>query len=558
MNNKIPALAAVLACCLSSCVEVNNQIGGNFIADNLKYTLVSNQTVMLDVENVQADSLSGFSSNWATIGAIHDKDLGLTTRATALYLVPIHDSLDFGVNPVINRMHLAMALDSVSVADEAQRHILQNVNVYSLKKAIDPKYTYDCNMDFRDMVDMTHVITKTSPVINGKDSLSFDFTKEYASQFLNITQEDLKDIKKYREKIKGFYINTDIPSDNSGRINMFKVQLGFDAQYFYLSGNYASLKVTSTFDGVRKDTSYFFYLSPSSIYDIDSLLLNTSVGNLPQYAFNLTQQQEDKPRRTSSQELCVEGGGGLKPRILAKGLKKQVRDMIEAKGYNPDKVVLTKASLTFNYEAPDAKYEGLARFPYILSPTVRLHVKDTTDGVTVKKVVYQGITDSSSESENQGNVNYSLQNYAPDITYHLQEIISTPDSLIDRGDYDIWLLIMAYRTTVVTNSEANEMSDLYSAMAYQQYYNNMYGGYGGYGGYGYGGYGYGGYGYDPYSNYYSYMMMSQMYSQSATSSQVTVELDRDRYYKAYLCGPGHHDENLRPRLVFSYAIPNSY
>lgn len=557
MNNKLPALAAVLACCLSSCVEVNNEIGGNFIADNLKYTLVSNQTVMLDVENVSSDSLSGYSSNWATIGAIRDKELGLTARSTVLYLVPIHDSLDFGVNPVVNRMHMSMALDSISVADEAQRHILQNVNVYSLQKAIDPKYSYDCNMDFRDMVDWTQVITKTSPVINGKDSLSFDFTKEYASQFLNITQEDLKDIKKYREKVKGLYINTDMPSDNSGRINMFQVQLGFDAQYFYLKGNYALMNVTSTFNGVTKDTTYFFYISPSAIYDIDSLLLSTSVGNLPQYALNLTQQEKIKPR-VSPEELCVEGGGGLKPRILAKGLKKQVRDMIEANGHNPDKVVLTKASLTFNYEAPDAKYEGLAHFPRILSPTVRLHVKDTTDGVTVKKVVYQGITDSSSESENQGNINYSLQNYAPDITYHLQELIATPDSLIDSGDYDIWLLIMAYRTTVVTNSEANEMSDLYSAMAYQQYYNNMYGGYGGYGGYGYGGYGYGGYGYDPYSNYYSYMMMSQMYSQSATSSQVSVELDRDRFYKAYLCGPGHQDDKLRPRLVFSYAIPNSY
>ena len=553
MRKIFPALAAALVCCLS-CVETEYGIGGNFIPENLKYTMVTNQKVFLDVDNSPTDSLSGYSSNWVTIGAIRDEDLGLTTRASVLYLMPLSDTLDFGKDPVFKRMHLAIALDSVNVADESQRNILQSVNVYSLKETVDPRYDYDCNADFKDKVDWDRSIVRNSPVINGKDSLSLDFTKEYASQFLSLTQDDLSDISKYKKKIKGFYVNTDIPGDNSGRINMFHLQLGYDSAY--LTGNFAKLDISSTFNGVEKDSSYFFYLSPSKMFNVDSLLYNTAAGNLPQYALNLTSQDSRKSEKVKG-SLCVEGGGGLKPHILAKSLKDQVRSIIEINGHNPDKVTLTKASLSFYYDAPDETYEGLKLFPIMLSPTVRMHGVDTTGGVSTKKVIYDGISDSSSSSENQGDINYSRQCYAPDITYHLQALLSADDSAIERGDYDIWLLIMAYRT-IVTDSSASEMSDYYSALAYQQYYNNMYGGYGGYGygGYGYGGYG--GYGYDPYSNYYSYMMMANMYSDPSSSTSVSLELDKDRFYKALLCGKDHPDESRRPKLVFSYIIPNSY
>lgn len=555
MKVRFAALAALLICCIS-CVEASNELGGNFIPDNLKYTMVTNQRVLLDVDNRQADSLSGYSNSWAAIGSIRDEDLGLTARSTALYLVPINDSLVFGDNPVIKSFHLSMAIDSVSIADESQRNILQTVNVYGLKEALDPRYHYDTNADLDKLVDWNWNVCKTHPVINGKDSLVIDFTEQYGQQFLSLTKEDFKDIKKYREKVKGFYINTDKPMGNAGRINMYQIQLAYDASSFSIRGNYASMRVSSTIKGVRRDTTYLFYISPSDFYDIDSLLYNTGQGLLPQYALNLTQQ--DRVKNMTSDQLCVEGGGGLKPHISAKSLKTQVRKLIEDNGDNPDKVKFTKASLTFCYDQPGENYEGLKNFPPMLSPTVRVHGVDTTGGVSVKKVVYQGISDSSSSSENQGDINMSLQQYSPDITYHLQELIATPDSLLDKGDYDIWLLIMSYRTIVSENS-ASTMDEYYKNLQYQQYYNSMYGyGYGGYG-YGYGSYGYGGYGYDPYSNYYSYMMMAQMYSGiSSTNTSVSLELDKTKYYKAFLCSKDHPDPDKRPKLVFSYAIPNAF
>ncbi len=553
MKNRFPAFVAVALLCVS-CLEANYQIGGNLIPENQKYLMIAGQKVPLSVESLAIDSLSGYSRNWVTVGSIRDDELGLTTRASVIYPMPLNDTLDFGTDPVVKRFHMSLATDSVSVLDESQKNILQNVYVYGLEKPIDPRYTYDCNSDLKDKVDWSKRVSTTCPVINGTDSLSFDFSREYADRFLKLTQEDLSDAKLYREKIKGLYLCTDNPSGESGRINMLQLQLGFDTDYYYISGNYAILHVNSTYDGVRKDTSFLFYFSVNPLGDIDSVLLNSAAGSLPQNALNLTTQ--DKSRTDVLKEdktrLCIEGGGGLKPRISAKELKHQVTDLIRENGHDPEKIIITKASLTFCYDAPDAKYEGLKHFPLMLSPTVRLHGVDTSDGTSTRRVLYEGITDFSSEDEDQGDINYSLQQYAPDITYHLQELISRDDSLLTNGDYDVWLMIMAYRSTTTYDAEAAQMSDYYNTLAYQQYYNNMYGGYGGYG---YGGYGYGGYGYDSYSNYYSYMMAAQMASSSAVSTSVSLEIDRDRFYKAFLCGTGHPDENRRPTLHFSYAVP---
>ena len=183
-------------------------------------------------------------------------------------------------------------------------------------------------------------------------------------------------------------------------------------------------------------------------------------------------------------------------------------------------------------------------FPKVLSPTVKIS-SDTL-------VAFAGLTDASVSSENQGEINRSLCNYAPDMTHHVQQIIRQTDS--DISDYDIWMLIMWYETTTTTNSEANEMAQYYQQLAYYSYYNQLYGGgYGGYGSY-YGSYGgYGGYGGYGYNNYYNYMMMAQYASSAATTTSSDSELDKDRYYNCYLCGPGA--EGKKPELTLTYALP---
>ena len=244
----------------------------------------------------------------------------------------------------------------------------------------------------------------------------------------------------------------------------------------------------------------------------------------------------------------------------------------DSKIVNPEEVVINKATITLPYNV-DGKWDKLDKYPVILSPTVRLRSSGTT-----KYVSYAGLTDSSIESENQGNINRSHSHYAPDISHHVQEILKLEkkdgetDAEFDAriSSYDIWMLIMS-EETITSSSSGSASDDYYNNLLYSSYYNNMmydpygygygYGSYGGYGGYGYGGYG--GYGYDYSSNYYNYMMMA-MYanasSSSSSTSSTSVELDKDRYYNAVLNGTKREEttklENL-PRLSITFAAPKT-
>ena len=566
MKFAFPAIAAALACCLS-CVEINSELGGSLIPTDQTYTIHPRKAELPygSVLQLPADSLSGYSQTRITIGAVRDEKYGLTTRSCAMTLVPVEDTLDFGNRSAakIVKFHFAAAPDTVSVPFESQTHILQNIHVHSLTEPMDPARDYDCNGNTV-KVDFGKSIIKGVPTVNGTDSLRFDFTEEYARRFLEITQEDLGDFDKYCRKIPGIHISTDEPIGNGGRINIFELQVGYDASAGYVVGNYAMLNMLCDYDydGVpEKDTAFFFAFGLVDFTQLDSLFQDSKRGSYPEYCLNLTGHSTRQMAGKADEEICIEGGGGLKPVVSAVELKHLAESMILEEGGDPAGAVINKASLVFPFRFPD-DYRDMDRYPYILSPTCRIRQNDTT-------LVFAGLTDSSSSDENQGEVNRSTLTYSPDITYHLQELLKiheTPvpgESENDKmkrnkllgGEYDIWFIITALETVKSESSTDTSMSDYYQMLMYQQYYNNMYyGGYGGYGGYGYGGYG--SYGYDPYSNYYSYYLMSSLYNNSSSSSTTQEMLDKDRYYSASLYGPNYTDKSLRPRFELTFSLPN--
>ena len=550
MKSRIYAIAAAFVCCLS-CVEVNNNLGGTLIPKDQTYRIYRNDSLYLsDVYMKMADSLSGFSQTRITVGAVRDKEYGLTTRTAAFTLVPIvpkDDSEPFGKDPVFKSFHFAAVADSGSVSALDQQSILQNIRIHPLLKRIDPEKDYDCNgsVSYSD-----EIISQGIPVIGSGDSLSFNFTKSFGEKYLSMKRSDLKDIKTYTEKFPGIYIESEQPRSLGGRINIFKLQVDYDTQYKAIVGNVAELKYSAVFDNVRKDSSMFFYYGASGIFDLDSLFNNTSSGNFPQYCLNLTTHQTRQHAGAAKEKVLIEGGGGLKPMIPAKYLKKLAEEEISANGGDPSKVIINKASLVFPFEFPEDYKEVDNFWPDILSPTCKIRGTDS-------RTTFMGLSDSSSASENQGDINRSHFWFAPDITYHLQELLKVDEKdkdsemtkMLNNGEYDIWLLIMANEVITTTTSANDEMSEYYNYLAYQSYYNSMYGG-------GYGGYGYGGYN-DYYTNYYSYMMMAQYASQSTTNKSVSVMLDKDRYYRASLNGPEYPVRKLRPRLELTYSIPNS-
>lgn len=563
MKFTFPAIAAALICCLS-CVEIDSELGGNLIPSDQTYSIHPTEEIMPygTISQQSADSLSGFSQTRVTIGAVRDDKFGLTTRSSVITLVPARQDIDFGnaAAAQVLGFHFAAACDTVSVAEASQTRILQNVRVHSLGKAMRPGRDYDCNGNTVD-VDYSKSIVKGVPVINGSDSLSFDFTEEYARRFLSITQDDLSDIKKYTSKIPGIHISTDAPIGNGGRINIFELQVGYDKDVEYVTGNYAKLSLKCDFDRdgkPEKDTAFFFIFGLMDFTDIDSLFTNSTRGQYPEFSLNLTGHESRAMAGLADEEVAIEGGGGLKPVISALELKHLAESMITREGGNPEEAVINKASLIFPFRFPD-DYRDMDKYPYILSPTCRIRQNDTT-------MVFASLTDASSSDENQGVVNRSTLRYEPDITYHLQELLkikenpaedkSSNDKLkrekLLGGEYDIWLIITAHEVTTSSSSSDSSLSDYYQYLMYQQYYNSMY-----YGGYGYGGYGYGygGYGYDSYSNYYNYYLMASMYANSGTTESAQDLLDKDRYYNAVLYGPRCADASLRPSLKLTFSLP---
>lgn len=544
MNFKMKAssflllLVAALGCCVS-CIESNSQLGGDLVPVGQTYDFYTAEVPIENIDIQMTDSLSGYSTNRVTVGAVRDEAYGLCKRSSAIPLIPLFkDEIDFGKDPVFKSFHFAIACDTVSVARADQDCILQGIKVYELDKAIEVKKDFDCN---KPLAHQSTRITKGTPIYNGQDSLSFDFSASFGQKYLSITKDDLKDINTFLQRFPGIYLESETPTRDGGRINIFELQLGYNSDYQYIEGNYAKLRYNAEYNGVRKDTTLLFYYGADKFYDIDSLLQHSSKGKFPQYALNLSSHSTSELQGPAADKIYVEGGGGLKPHIPATELKRLAEEAIAAKGHNPKKAVINKATIVMPFEAPD-DFEEFQHWPYRLSPTCKI-------GGTSDIVQYIGISDSSSEDENQGDINRSILQYAPDITYHLQEIlrIDPSDALSAKarkladGYYDVWLLIMANEVTTTTTSGSSDMSEMYQYLAYQSYYNDMYGG-------GYGG----GYGGSYYNNYYNYAMLASLASQSQTTETVTVEMDKDRYYKATLNGPA---SERAPKLRITFAVP---
>ena len=528
---------AILLAGLCACAEINEELGGDFIAVNQQYDIYTAEFDIADIRMGKIDSLSGYSSKRITIGSIRDDTFGLCRRGCALSLVPVLDTFDFGKNPVFQRFTFRAALDSISVPDPSQQNILQNVRVYPLTEPLDYKRNF-----FRSSVAHGSTpISKGVPVCNGSDSLEFDFTEAFGAKYLQITQGDLEDYDTYMSKFPGIYMETDDPVGNGGRIDMFEMDiLRLNGNAMLRTDNYAILRFNAEYEGARKDTALLFYFSPIAFQDLDSLANN--LGTPSQYVFNVDSHESDHLLGPAGETIYIEGGSGVKPYVPAAEIRRLIGEDVARHGGDLSTTVISKATVELPFVFPD-NYTEMSRYPKILSPTVRLQTDTTMN--------FAGLTDASVSTENQGDVDRSRLVYAPDITHHAQQLIRA-DDLSKLSQYDVWFLIMWYEVVTSTNEDAAQLAEYYQQMAYYEYYNQLYGG-----GYGYGSYygGMGGYGYNSYySNYYSYAMMAASASAAATTTSTSSELDKDRYYRAVLNGPLAKD-GRHPKLLVTYAIP---
>ncbi|MBQ0078105.1 MAG: hypothetical protein KBS55_05715 [Bacteroidales bacterium] len=535
---------AALLCCLS-CIENDLSLGSGIVPRENQYDTFIVELPITDMSVAMADSLSGFNQQKMMLGSIDDSDYGLSSHACALTLTPMMEDIDWGDVQEVKSFNLYSSYDTVAVAKSSDTHILQEVEAYALEERTSGAFNSN-----KDLQHSTTSIIKGAPVLNGNNDLVLNFTDAFAMDVINKTNGiSLKTgFNDYLDAFPGIYLKTGEPGHSGGRVNSFGVQLGFNANTAYISENYAALSINSIFDEEKGavDTTFYFLFGMQDYYKLDSLLNYGTQGAFPQYACNITSHSTEALTGAADDKARFEGGAGLKPVIGAAALRDAVRaailDSLETIGHGEDElgeVLINKASLILPYKMP-SDYTRMDYYPARLSPTTRVKT-DTT-------AFFMNLTDFSSTSENQGDINRSLCRYAPDITYHLQEMLSLPDTTIRNGNYDIWLMIMALETTTTTASASsnNEMNEYLQYLMYQNYYNQMYGGYGGYGGYGYG-YGNG------YSNYTSYMLAAMYASQGSnnTSTSSAYEIDLMRFYKGELCGPDDPDDAPRIRVTFS-------
>ena len=487
--SRVSRLAAIGAILLGSaaCVAINEELGENFIPTDQKWDVYTPEAADLkEVRMQMSDSLSGYSTTRFTFGAVRDSRFGTSLKSTSFTLVPLYDTLDFGKNTKIRQFHFTAVRDTLSVAKKEQIKMLQNVRVSELKKALDSTVLYMgafMNPDIRaEYLDTEEQITVGTPVYDGGDSLSFDFSREFTERFIEkVKKADLDSMDLYVQQVPGIYITTDMPGGDGGRINMF--DLGILASDGYVQGNYAQLKFTAEYDGEPVDTSFFFFFGPGEFMKDDATSYPT------QFAFNAsdhdTYGEFQKDGVVATDKIYIEGGSGIKPVVKAREIKRILNEQIAQAGIkDPSEVVINKATIILPYEV-EGGYEALDAYPMVLSPTVRLR---SSEGGYVS---YAGLTDSSIETENQGDINRSLSVYSPDVSHHVQEILKLDENDKDYDKniekYDIWFLIM-HEEVKEESSNSNAMNDYYQNLMYNSYYNSMM-----YDPYGYG-YGYGGYG----------------------------------------------------------------
>ncbi len=530
---------AAVICFAASCVYVDQNLGANLAPANQIYEVHMAEFPLTDVKMGFADSLSAYSDSRITVGALRDERFGLSTRSSAVPLVPVLDTIDVGIDPILLYFHFTAVRDTTSVADFSQQKILQSVNVYELTTVLDSTFIYSWDDRYDSFYDSSERITEGVPVYAGGDSLSFDFSAKYAQKVIDIFKEDPNiagDMDEYLKKAPGIYITVDPPLGYGGRINMFDCPIEVD-DYGYVTGCYADLEIKTKYSASEeyRDTSFLFYFGPEE-----------KTTDTDQYAFNIsTHESKDYFTNTDENglvecgtEIYVEGGAGLKPVFNAIEIKTLMLGELEEQGLGIGDVVINKATIEMNYEEPN-DYDYYYLMPTVLSPTCKFSYDSDlvkADGTKMRYVYYAGLTDSSVSDENQGDINRSLDIYSPDITHHVQELLKVSDDTLATGKYDVWMLILAAEM-VTTDTSNEDLAEYYEYLAYSSYYSSMYGGYG---------YGYSS---DSYSNYYYYMYMAEAYANSSYTNAQNI-LDKDRFYTAVLKGPDLDDG---PKLKVTYS-----
>ncbi len=410
---RVLILSAVSSLIVFSCITVDKSIGIDNVPLDQELNL-STKTFALPVGMRSLDSIQGVSDEYMVIGSFMTQEYGEANFGCAGNIAPQYTGYNFGRDAKITSVYLAMPLaestgdkNSSLTLDPSQEGIPQNINVYRLKTTLDTT-TIFCNSIKEEDYDPTPV-NKTSITYFGGDTLRVYLNNSFGEEILASTEEELDSLGLFSQRHKGLYITCDSPVStvNGGRLNLFE----YGTAYIYVKFNFQP----TWEEGLsRKDTTIRLVFGYN-------------------YALN-TSSYSSKGMETylADKSLYIEGMGGIAPFIEAKALKEMLDSWCTSQGYDPSKVVVAKATLSFPFEEP-GNPDMYSNYPSYLFPTRRLPISETSS-----TKYYYLCTDYNSTGNTYGAMNRALMKYEADFPYTIQEIINMDKAKVD-SSYDIWI-----------------------------------------------------------------------------------------------------------------------
>lgn len=389
----------------SSCITVDKTLGEkNIPSDNI--LSLGTARFHLPLQTKIADSLQALNSSYGYIGAIRTEELGLAQFSCATNFAPQVSDDDYGKDPVVKKIYIAMSLSGNTLVDETQEGITQNFHVYRTNRYVDTTDKY--NNTFKTS-DYNHTpINQGSTIFTGGDSLNIYLKNSFGEELLKATENQLDSAIHFVKAFKGLYFTCDAPiaGANGGRLNRFSVSSSF----IYMTINFEPTWGT---DHKRKDTTIVYALG------VD-------------YAQNISSYESKALQSTAPQEyIDVEGIGGLKPYINPLTLKDTLDKWMNKMGYDSDKVLISNATYYLPFELPSNIKRVASYYPQYLFPSNR--VVDTTD------YYYYPISDVYSSSNSVGIINRSKNWYSGQITKVIQKLISSEKAdIAAEPEYKMW------------------------------------------------------------------------------------------------------------------------
>lgn len=401
-------LLSITAFAVFSCITVDKSLGEQYVPDDQKLKVMVAE-FRLPVSLKMEDSLQGVSGSdsYSTFGAIRTKEFGLATFGVAANICQPFTTFRFGKDPVIKSIYFSAAVANKYMIDDAQEGIPQNVFIYRTTKKIDTTSTYNNSITNKDYDPVP--LNVSSVTYFGGDSVKVYLNNALGTELLSATEEELDSIALFTDRFRGLYIQCTPPEGNltGGRLN----NMSYSSAVITIKYNF---QPTWEEGLARKDTTVLFSYG-------DGFCVNIS-------SYNSAHLQSAEPL---TEEIPIEGIGGIKPYVSARALKDLLNDWAAKEKYDTKNILVAKATLTFPFEIPQDL--DMTKYPPSLYPAYR-------SADTLKPRFYYPFTDINATGNSLGTINRSLCEYAMDVPSTIQKLINFQETKENSlSEFNFWL-----------------------------------------------------------------------------------------------------------------------